>query len=122
MEKYRQWFGRWAEEVVCRHLSRQGYLIVDRHWFCRAGEIDIIAFDTATQCLVFVEVRAKTSKACGRPEESIGWRKKCSLARSISYYVLVKNHRGQYRCDICALEKTDGRRIKLLHLKNVRLD
>jgi len=122
MDMYKKRFGNWAEDVVRRYLVGKNYEIIERQWHCRLGEVDIIAFDAACQQLVFVEVRAKTSKSSTRPEESIGWRKKRSLARAISYYVLVKNYQGWYRCDVCALEKIDSRRVKLLHLKDVRLD
>jgi putative endonuclease len=120
MDMYKKRFGNWAEDVVCRYLVGKNYQIIDRQWYCRLGEVDIIANDPNGD-LVFFEVRAKTSDAYGRPEESIGWRKQRSLARAISYYVLVKNYQGWYRCDVCAVEK-DGRIIRLRHLKNVRLE
>lgn len=121
MENFRQRFGGWAEEVVSRHLTRHQWRLIDRHWQCRFGEIDIIAFDQAEQCLVFIEVRAKTSDSFGRPEDSITWRKKRSLARTIAYYVLKQRYLGHYRCDVCAVE-CRSRQVRLRHLKNVSLE
>jgi putative endonuclease len=120
MGMYKKQFGNWAEEIVCRYLASKQYRIIERQWHCRLGEIDIIARDPGGD-LVFVEVRAKTSSAFGRPEESIGWHKKRSLARSILLYVTKYHCREDYRCDVCAVEK-DGPVIRLRHLKNVRLD
>jgi putative endonuclease len=122
MPQYRQRFGHWAEELTCRYLVSHQYRIIDRHWQRRPGEIDIVAFDQAANYLVFVEVRATTSDAYGRPEESISRRKKRSLARIIAFYVQERGYRGFYRCDVCALARRPGRPVSLRHLKNVSLE
>lgn len=120
MGQYRKQFGNWAERVVGRYLVGQNYQMVARQWHCRWGEIDIIARDPGGD-LVFIEVRAKTSDTFGRPEESVGWRKRRSLARCIAFYVQNQGYLGLYRCDVWAVEKA-GRIIRLRHLRNVRLD
>ena len=56
-----------------QHLERAGYVIVERNWRCRLGELDIVAADPTA--LVFCEV--KTRAAGGRrgppgPLDSIG--------------------------------------------------
>lgn len=122
MERYRKKYGQWAENVACRYLLSRDYLIIDRHWQRRIGEIDIIAQDKTSDFLVFVEVRAKTSEQYGRPEDSIGTRKKRNLTRIIQLYVQEMNYLGNYRCDVCAIERKNDDKIHLRHLKNARLD
>jgi putative endonuclease len=120
MGQYRRQLGNWAENIVCTYIQRAQYQIVARQWHCRYGEIDVIAKDPDGD-LVFFEVRAKASDAFGRPEESIGLRKRRTLARIISWYVQEQQYMGGYRCDVCAIERRNGK-IHLRHLKNVRLE
>ena len=47
--------GRAGEEQVASSLSAKGWLILERNWRTRTGEIDIIAKDGDT--LVFIEVK-----------------------------------------------------------------
>lgn len=44
-----------AEELVCGYLASKGYSILARNWFCRAGEIDIVASKDGV--VSFVEVK-----------------------------------------------------------------
>ncbi len=37
--------GRWGEDTAERYLKRKGYVIMERNFRCRLGEIDIIALD-----------------------------------------------------------------------------
>jgi putative endonuclease len=60
--------GPLAEQFVARWLEAQGYKILQRHWHCRWGELDLIAQEklispAANDCLpvlVFVEVKARS--------------------------------------------------------------
>ncbi|PJA92963.1 MAG: hypothetical protein CO133_01465, partial [Candidatus Komeilibacteria bacterium CG_4_9_14_3_um_filter_37_5] len=40
---HRQLVGQRGEEAVCWWLKKNHFEIVEQNWFCRAGEIDIIA-------------------------------------------------------------------------------
>ena len=51
-----------GERLAVEHLVRAGYVIVERNWRCRLGELDIVAADPTA--LVFCEV--KTRVAGGR--------------------------------------------------------
>jgi len=69
--------GKWAEELACRYLRQQGYLIVARNWRWPGGEVDIIAKDGDT--LVFVEVKGRRGRSHGTPEEAVDARKRAHL-------------------------------------------
>ena len=43
-----------------RHLVAAGFVILDRNWRCRAGEIDIVALDG--DVLVVCEVKTRTGR------------------------------------------------------------
>lgn len=120
MSTYKKDLGRWGERTAERYLRQRGYDIVTRHWQRREGEIDIVAFDRAAACLVFVEVKTRTSEAFGRPDESLDRRKQLHLEQAITCYVEEESYRGQYRCDVCFVQRV-GQRTVLKHLQNVAL-
>jgi putative endonuclease len=65
--------GRFGEQVAADRLTADGLTILDRNWRCRSGELDIVARDGA--CVVFVEVKTRSSSAFGTPAEAIDARK-----------------------------------------------
>ena len=46
--------GKTGEDIATQYLIQKGYKIVERNFYCRQGEIDIIAKDKNE--LVFIEV------------------------------------------------------------------
>jgi putative endonuclease len=50
--------GSLGEQLAVEHLEAKGWEILDRNWRCPAGELDIIARDTAGY-LVFCEVKTR---------------------------------------------------------------
>lgn len=66
--------GRKGEDAAKRYLQDKGYLILDRNWTCRMGEIDIVAKRDDT--LVFIEVKTRTNIERGLPEDAVGAKKR----------------------------------------------
>jgi putative endonuclease len=62
--------GRDGEEKAVQWLRNHNYTIVDRNWRQGHLEIDIIA--VRGQYLHFVEVKTRTSKVFGYPEDEVG--------------------------------------------------
>ena len=95
--------GALGESIAAAHLEGLGYAIRERNFRTREGEIDIIADKDGT--LVFVEVKARRSRACGTPEESITRRKKERLIALADAY--MEDREGlpdSWRIDVVALE------------------
>jgi putative endonuclease len=105
-----------AEEFL---VSRK-YRIIDRHWHGRYGEIDLVACDPASKCLVFIEVKTRTSEVYGRIHETIDRRKLDRLALAIDRYVSEHRYRGPYRLD--AVFVRIGQSHDIQHLPNVSID
>ena len=81
----RQQLGLQGEALACAELERAGYLILERRFRSRFGEIDIIAKDGAT--VVFVEVKAKNSGRFGDPVEMVTADKRRRLVSMGEAYV-----------------------------------
>jgi putative endonuclease len=62
--------GRRAEELAAEFLAGRGLEILDRNHRIRRGEVDLVARDGDVLC--FVEVRSRSSRAQGGPEETVG--------------------------------------------------
>jgi len=61
--------GKRGEDLACRELRRRQYVIVERRFRTRLGEIDIVARDGAE--MVFIEVKTRTTSDFGHPFEAI---------------------------------------------------
>ena len=81
----RHHIGAWGEEIASQYLEAKGYRILARNWRTQEGEVDLVAQDGET--IVFVEVKTRTSKEFGWPEESITLTKRRRLQRSAMAYL-----------------------------------
>jgi putative endonuclease len=99
--------GQVGEDAAVERLVADGWQIVARNWRTRRGEIDIVAREG--EWLVFVEVRARRTKAGGapfggRPEESVTAKKQLQLARMAEEYLFAMRWDGPWRADVVAIE------------------
>lgn len=74
------------EQIAAEFLRKNGYNIIERNYYCRSGEIDIIAKEQ--KYLVFVEVKYRSSLQNGYPEEAVHFRKQRSIIRAARFYML----------------------------------
>lgn len=61
--------GRAGEDLAAAWLSDAGWVLLERNWRCRAGELDLVALDGDT--LVAVEVKTRAGLGFGHPFEAI---------------------------------------------------
>ena len=66
-------FGKSGESLAADYLEQSGYRILFRNYWCRMGEIDLIA--QKDNCIHFVEVKTRTGEFYGSPSESVTWHK-----------------------------------------------
>ncbi|MPZ43429.1 MAG: YraN family protein [Betaproteobacteria bacterium] len=97
--------GRETERQAAEFLQGQGMRIVARNWRCRFGEIDLVARDGST--LVFVEVRARASRAFGGAAESIDYAKRRKLVAAANLYLAARKLDAACRFDAVLIE-ADG--------------
>jgi len=68
-----------------RLLEAAGMRVVARRARFRGGEVDLVALEE--DLVVFVEVKARTSVAHGRPADSVNFRKRARMARAALAYL-----------------------------------
>lgn len=86
--------GFYYEKIAGSYLESQGYLILQYNFFCKMGEIDIIAKNKET--IVFVEVKYRSDVQNGHPLETVTKKKQRMLCKSANYYLY--RHK-MYDCD-----------------------
>ena len=120
MEKYRQIIGKQGEDKAKNYLKRRGYHILECNYRTKAGEIDLIAKEK--DCLVFVEVKTRTTEEYGTPAEAVSFYKQQHMVKSAQYY--LARHGGECECRFDVIEvrmsaKGWFRLARINHLKNV---
>lgn len=81
--------GRWGENKAADFLAEKGYIIIERNFRCRYGEVDIIAeYDGVIH---FVEVKTRSSEMYGNPLEAITYDKINHIMRTAQYYIYINS-------------------------------
>ena len=83
MNKYKK--GKEGEDVACNYLEREGYLVIERNYRSKRGEIDIIARDG--NVIVFTEVKSWKTIPVSEAEFSINTMKKRRMIKSAEQYM-----------------------------------
>lgn len=112
--------GRRGEGIAEDYLKKNNYKLIDKNYYTRWGEIDIIARDQKTDELVLVEVKMRSSRVCGYPEEAVTESKLEKLEMTTEIYRQEKQENGRYRFDCLAIEEIVGdKNFKITHYKNI---
>jgi putative endonuclease len=107
--------GRHGEAVAEAYLRAHGFRILARNLHLRHAEIDLLALDGDTLCVV--EVRLRSSDRFGTPEESIDARKRRRLVRGAAA-LLARGGLPRFsavRFDVVSVRpRDDGVSVRLL--------
>ncbi len=77
------------EKLAAKYLESLGYDILYLNYFCRAGEIDIVA--SSGNYIVFCEVKYRTNTRYGFPEEAVTPRKQKTI-RTCANFFITEHH------------------------------
>ncbi len=109
--------GRLGERAARRHLKRQGIKFLTANFRTDRGEIDLVCRDR--DCLVFVEVKTRTSEEWGRPAAAVDRERRRRLTRAaLDYLRLLKNPLVKTRFDIVEVLVEGERVSEIRHLPN----
>ncbi len=78
--------GKDKEARAIRHLEENGYEIVATNFWCRLGEIDVVAKEGGYY--VFVEVKYRRTSDQGHPTEALTPRKMGTITQVARWYML----------------------------------
>jgi putative endonuclease len=110
--------GNRGELAAERFLLRRGYVIIERGYHDKMGEVDIIAVDDDT--IVFVEVKTRSSDMAGEPAEAVDEAKQIHLTKTAQGY--LKWHRlteCRARFDVIAIKwPVSAQRPEITHFEN----
>ena len=110
--------GQEGEALALEYLKEAGYLLIERNYRVRYGEIDLIMEDPKTKTVVFVEVKSGNSDKFPAYQEGIN-SKKCEKISKVAL-CFIENLTKQYeafRIDAVFVERGGCNQIQ--HLKNI---
>lgn len=74
------------EQVAVEYLERKGCRVLNRNFYTKFGEVDIIVSDG--EYLVFVEVKYRTDRKGGHPLEVVDVKKQMRIKKAAQFYLL----------------------------------
>lgn len=109
--------GELGERAARKFLRRRGLKFLTANFRSARGEVDLIFRDA--DCLVFVEVKTRSSEAWTRPAAAVDARKRRLLSQTaLDYLRLLKNPQVKIRFDIVEVLLEDGAVREIRHLPN----
>jgi len=115
MTRYNKQIGAWGEQAAVDYLIERGHRIIARNVRTPYGEIDIIAGQA--DVTVFIEVKTRTTKSMGLPEESITARKRGHMLSAAEYYA-AEHEIERWQVDAISVEGKPGARPRITHFEN----
>ena len=88
--------GKQAEDIAADYLVNRGIKLIERNFYCRSGEIDLIAYDD--KHVIFIEVRYRKNEKYMAVVETIDKQKCKKLVKTSEYYL---NQNKNYRSYLC---------------------
>ena len=113
----RKRIGNYGEQKAVEFLEKNGYLIIERNFTCRQGEIDIIA--TKNEEIIFIEVKTRSSLTFGVPCESVTSIKQKHIFKSARYYLHLHHMENCFvRFDVVKVY-LQGKNCKINHIMQI---
>lgn len=110
-------YGLLGERVAKKHLKRQGLRFLTANFRSGRGEVDLVFREK--DCLVFVEVKTRSSEEWMRPAAAVDKERRRRLTRAaLDYLHLLKNPQVKLRFDIVEVLLDDGEVREVRHLPN----
>jgi putative endonuclease len=110
-------YGELGERAAKRHLRRNGLKFLTANFRSPRGEIDLICREK--DCLVFVEVKTRSSEEWVRPAAAVDRERRRRLSRAaLDYLRLLSNPPVKTRFDIVEVLLEQGAVREVRHLPN----
>jgi putative endonuclease len=110
-------YGLLGERAAKKHLKQQGLKFLTANFRSKRGEVDLVFRDD--DCLVFVEVKTRSSEDWVRPAAAVNKERRQRLSRAaLDYLRLLKNPQVKLRFDIVEVLLENGTVREVRHLPN----
>lgn len=98
--------GVWGEVFAARYLRDNGYKIITANYYCRFGELDIVASKDSIVCIV--EVKARNKNTDIRPMEAVDEGKQERLRMAAKSFLSFADLKAEVRFDVCEVYLDDN--------------
>jgi len=110
-------YGELGERAAKKQLRRQGLRFLTANFRSPRGEIDLVFRDE--DCLVFIEVKTRSSEEWMRPAAAVNGERRRRLTRAgLDYLRLLRNPQVKVRFDIVEVLLEEGAVREVRHLPN----
>jgi putative endonuclease len=109
--------GKMGERAARKYLKQRGLKFLTANYRTPRGEIDLVFRDG--DCLVFVEVKTRSSEEWGSPASAVDAERRGRLTRAgLDYLRRLKNPAIKVRFDIVEVLVQDGKVREVRHIEN----
>lgn len=111
--------GMLGETIAKKYLINNNYIVLEKNFRIKQGEIDLIAIDKNRKELVFTEVKTRTNLKFGKPIEAVNNKKIKNIIKTSKNYIYKKRYENMnIRYDIIEIYLINNK-LKINHIKNV---
>ena len=109
--------GALGEAAAKKQLQQLGLKFLAANVRTKRGELDLVFRDG--ECLVFVEVKTRSSEQWSRPARAVDSSKRTKLSRAaFDYLCMLSDPNVKFRFDIVEVLLKDGEVSEIRHLPN----
>jgi putative endonuclease len=107
-----------GEELAAAYLESKGYTILERNYHFERAEVDIVAYDNEA-CIVFAEVKTRSSNTFGEPEEFVDDQKIQNVYKAAEAWIYERKMDGApVRFDIVSILQKNNEAPDIKHFEN----
>lgn len=118
MHDFNRDIGILGEALAEKYIKNQGYIVIEKNFRCKIGEIDIVGKDK--EHITFIEVKSRYNKDFGSPAEAVNYYKQRKLYKTAEFYIMKnKLYNFTFRFDVIEiLLKLESNRYELRLIKD----
>lgn len=97
--------GKAGEDIACKYLVQNGYIIIKRNYRAANGEIDIIAKRGGH--IAFVEVKTRYNTDFGLASDAVNYQKQQKIIRTARAFLVSYKNFEDVSFDVCEVYTGD---------------
>ena len=110
-------FGIIGEKIAQGYLTNKGYEVIETNYYTKRGEIDIIC--KKDNCIIFVEVKTRTSLKFGTPAMAVNYTKRKHIKAVAKMYLHLNKLNGfEIRFDVVEVFINSGK-CNINHIEGI---